>query len=214
MREQYNRIDVMAIEVICSCLVGDDVARDGFIESIESNEDFACDVIIFLNTIQETVQYHTKINLNMMTLRDTKPRSDDNDGLINDMDKKTKMTAYVILGEETGCNYEQIRKKLNGTSKAKLPSKCIIDQIQSIEVEMMAIDPDTSANDDSEDESVMDAHIAGGYSSYLKIMVEKHKQYNNDIKDIEDIIVMTSFYGTEHMKLKKQILGNEEMSIL
>eukprot|EP00957_Ditylum_brightwellii_P036025 2729651-Ditylum_brightwellii.AAC.1 len=60
------------------------------------------------------------------------------------------MAAYGIFGEATaGCGYVQIRKKLNYTSEVKLPSKYIIDQIQSIEVEKMMINPDTSANNDS-----------------------------------------------------------------
>eukprot|EP00957_Ditylum_brightwellii_P084793 6447364-Ditylum_brightwellii.AAC.1 len=42
-------------------------------------------------------------------------------------------------------------------------------------------------------ESVKAARIGGNYQGYMKIMLEKHVQYERVIKDGEDVIVIDSF---------------------
>eukprot|EP00957_Ditylum_brightwellii_P032579 2469209-Ditylum_brightwellii.AAC.1 len=44
--------------------------------------------------------------------------------------------------------------------------------------------------------SVKATRIGGNYQDYMKIMIEKHEQYERGIKDGEDAIVIDSFDGT------------------
>eukprot|EP00957_Ditylum_brightwellii_P193285 14716963-Ditylum_brightwellii.AAC.1 len=52
--------------------------------------------------------------------------------------------------------------------------------------------------------SVKAARIGGNYQDYMKMMIEKHVQYERDIKVGEDVILIDSFDGVEYLKLKKK----------
>eukprot|EP00957_Ditylum_brightwellii_P037586 2842998-Ditylum_brightwellii.AAC.1 len=52
--------------------------------------------------------------------------------------------------------------------------------------------------------NVKAARIGGNYQDYMKMVIEKHVQYERGIKEGRDIIVINSFDGAEHSKLKKK----------
>eukprot|EP00957_Ditylum_brightwellii_P007489 566634-Ditylum_brightwellii.AAC.1 len=52
-------------------------------------------------------------------------------------------------------------------------------------------------------DDVMAARVYGDYITYVGIMVEKHNKYGQRMKDGDDIIIINSFDGAEHLKSKK-----------
>ena len=63
------------------------------------------------------------------------------------------------------------------------------------------------ASQRKEGEDVMGAKLQGGYVDYIHMMVEKHSQYGCSINIGDDLIVIDSFDGAEHLKSKKKVMN-------
>eukprot|EP00957_Ditylum_brightwellii_P050835 3854782-Ditylum_brightwellii.AAC.1 len=85
MRQRQKRINEMAMEVMCCCLVKEDVGK-------------------------YRVEQDSGVKMNMMIHQDTEARDDDAEGLISELDENTKKEVFGIWNEAMGCDYERIRK--------------------------------------------------------------------------------------------------------
>eukprot|EP00957_Ditylum_brightwellii_P072028 5474978-Ditylum_brightwellii.AAC.1 len=52
--------------------------------------------------------------------------------------------------------------------------------------------------------SVKAARIRDNYQDYMKMMIEKHVEYERGINNSEDVIVINSFDGADHLISKKK----------
>eukprot|EP00957_Ditylum_brightwellii_P111996 8540863-Ditylum_brightwellii.AAC.1 len=53
-------------------------------------------------------------------------------------------------------------------------------------------------------DDVMAARVHWDYSTYVGMIVEKHNKYGQRVKDRDDVIIIDSFDGAEHLKSKKK----------
>eukprot|EP00957_Ditylum_brightwellii_P081069 6166016-Ditylum_brightwellii.AAC.1 len=83
----------------------------------------------------------------MMIQRNAEAKDDDDDGLIEEADEKSKQAAVSILSKSTGLGYERIWKSIANVCNVKLPSKYIMEKERPA-VEKMKIVPAGSTYDE------------------------------------------------------------------
>mgnify|MGYP005727622821 CR=1 FL=1 len=125
MSERRKRMDSMSIEILGCCVDQDSLKEDGVLY-LQDNGDLALDVINILDGIKDKIQRILKMNLRNVSDAAVDPPSDDEDGIIKELDANVHQAAITILGEATCNGYNRIEKKISVISKQKLPSYYIL----------------------------------------------------------------------------------------
>eukprot|EP00957_Ditylum_brightwellii_P045787 3473544-Ditylum_brightwellii.AAC.1 len=77
MCQRQKRINEMAKEIMCCCLVREDLDKSSMKESIEKNIGIVSDIMNVLSAIQNRIEQLSRVKMNMMIHRDTEARKDD-----------------------------------------------------------------------------------------------------------------------------------------
>eukprot|EP00957_Ditylum_brightwellii_P076370 5804374-Ditylum_brightwellii.AAC.1 len=81
MHQRQKQVNEMAMEIMCYCLVKEDLDKVSMKESIQKNITMISDVMNFLSAVQNRIKQLSGVEMNMMIRRDTEAREDDTEGL-------------------------------------------------------------------------------------------------------------------------------------
>eukprot|EP00957_Ditylum_brightwellii_P130132 9926220-Ditylum_brightwellii.AAC.1 len=138
----------MAMEIMCCCLVKEDLDKVSMNESIRKNIGMVSDVMNVLSAVKNKIEQLSGVKMNMMICKDTEAREGDTEGLVSELENDTLKAAFGILSEATGHGYKRIWKRLELVSDVKFPSKCLLDMEQP-PIERMIITSLKSPHDES-----------------------------------------------------------------
>ena len=80
MRQRQKRVNEVAMEIMCCCVVREDLDKVSIKESIKKNILMVSDVMNFLSGIQNRIEQLSVVKMNMIIHRDTEAREDDTQG--------------------------------------------------------------------------------------------------------------------------------------
>eukprot|EP00957_Ditylum_brightwellii_P064964 4928369-Ditylum_brightwellii.AAC.1 len=97
MHQRLKRVNEVAMEIMCCCLLREDLDKVSMKESIEKNIGMVSDIMNFLSDVENKIEQFNGVKMNMMVHRDTEAREDNAEGLVSELDDDTMKAAFGIL---------------------------------------------------------------------------------------------------------------------
>eukprot|EP00957_Ditylum_brightwellii_P184262 14034819-Ditylum_brightwellii.AAC.1 len=89
----------MAMEIMCCCLVREDLDKVSMKESMKKDIGMVPDIVNFFSAVKNRIEQLSGVKMNMMICRNTEAREDDTEGLVSELDDDTMKTVIGILSE-------------------------------------------------------------------------------------------------------------------
>ena len=195
-----------------------------------NKQQLAIDCINLLDGVKDLIQLKLGVDSKEIEEEATLPVQDDRDGLIQALDNKNDLhvIALILLGGHSESSYKRLRLNLSVYhAMTKDRPEIVADDIETmINNISLPLDIDTteqntvpvSLDNLSEEEEIQRAlkeasengnkymsRIKGGYQEYINLLEEKHKKKGRLIKRGDQVFVIDSIDGAQHIQSKKKI---------